>query len=349
MGWVSSFLKGAQSCFCSTGLGEAFAPQIPAQHVCTVLAELKERGQFGFVQGNTYSSCFEIDIQGRLSSRQLQPSSPSLLPDKLRHFPVSGECFEQYKQQSPQNLLVFPFLQLLFFIWTFLLSHINLPCLSSHGATWDKEYYPSDMGVMVSGSQRLHLSQESKVAQHLFPAEPHQKSPTRIPPDITQCWGSFFEVRSHASLPSIRTIPRSPPHTSHSTGRKGGTYSTSERQGQLWRMATTSLACWGDRLRSCKLWTGRVNNETVGPRHFWCLSPREHTQRYSGRFYSLLYHTALGILLSLWLQKEHRGMHLQSAVQAQHFVSEPPATAIHEKGMDVMVPAVQSSTGKTRS
>jgi len=79
-----------------------------------VLVRLKLKRAFGFVQGNTYSSCFEIDIQGRLSSRQLQPSSPSLLPDKLRHFPVSGDCFEQYKQQSPQNLLDFLFLQLLF-------------------------------------------------------------------------------------------------------------------------------------------------------------------------------------------------------------------------------------------
>lgn len=116
MSWVSPFLKSAQSCFCSTGLGEFFASWIPAQHLCSVLARLKKRGQFGFVQGNTYSSCFEIDIQVRLSSRQLQPSSPSLLPDKLRHFPVSGDCFEQYKQQSPHNLLAFLFLQLLFYL-----------------------------------------------------------------------------------------------------------------------------------------------------------------------------------------------------------------------------------------
>lgn len=53
------------------------------------------KGQVGFVQGNTYFSCFEMDIQGRLSSRQLQPSSPSLLPDKLKHFPVSGDWCEQ--------------------------------------------------------------------------------------------------------------------------------------------------------------------------------------------------------------------------------------------------------------
>lgn len=48
-----------------------------------------------FCTGNTYFSCFEIEIQGRFSSRQLQPSSPSLLPDKLKHFPVSGGWFEQ--------------------------------------------------------------------------------------------------------------------------------------------------------------------------------------------------------------------------------------------------------------
>lgn len=113
-------------------------PGPPAQHLCMVLARLKRRGQFGFVQGNTYSSSFEIDIQGRLSSRQWQPSSPSLLPDKLRHFPVSGDCFEQYKQQSLQNLLAFPFLQLLFFARTVLLSQTKLPCLSLHEATSDR-------------------------------------------------------------------------------------------------------------------------------------------------------------------------------------------------------------------
>lgn len=51
----------------------------------------EKKGQFGFVQGSTYFSCFEIEIQERFSSRKLQPSSPSLLSDKLKHFPDSGD------------------------------------------------------------------------------------------------------------------------------------------------------------------------------------------------------------------------------------------------------------------
>lgn len=89
-GWIPSFPSSAHSCFCSAGLGEVFASWTPMQHPPITQAQEK-KGQFGFVQGSTYFSCFEIEIQERFSSRKLQPSSPSLLSDKLKHFPDSGD------------------------------------------------------------------------------------------------------------------------------------------------------------------------------------------------------------------------------------------------------------------
>lgn len=62
--------------------------------------------------------------------------------------------------------------------------------------------------------------------------------------------------------------------------RKGGTYSTSERCGQLCRMDTISFACCEDKQRACKLGTEKVNEQwgDRGSWHFWNLSPDEGTQ-----------------------------------------------------------------------
>jgi len=88
---------------------------------------------------------------------------------------------------------------------------------------------------------------------------------------------------------------------------------------------------------------------TGGPGQFWCLSPKEGTQKQyqeMGGGFPLLCHTTLGILLCPSVQ--HRGKHMKSATQGQRLVSEQPGTAIYDKGMDAIVPVVQSSEGKGR-
>lgn len=94
----------------------------------------EKKGQFGFVQGSTYFSCFEIEIQERFSSRKLQPSSPSLLSDKLKHFPDSGDSINNKALKIYLLFLSFIFF---FFAWTGLLFQSNLPCISLREAIPD--------------------------------------------------------------------------------------------------------------------------------------------------------------------------------------------------------------------
>lgn len=85
------------------------------------------------------------------------------------------------------------------------------------------------------------------------------KSPNQ---DLTrctaECWDPSLGSDPSTHCPLHLNPPYLSPAHSDTTRRKGGTYSTSERWGQLWRMDTISFACCKDRLRSPKLWTERV-------------------------------------------------------------------------------------------
>lgn len=125
------------------------------------------------------------------------------------------------------------------------------------------------------------MSQESKVAQHSSPAEPHQKSLTRIPPDITECWDPSLGSGPMSHCPLHVTSPASRlPAAAQQERKEALTPLRRDRDSSgEWQRSPLHVGKTGCDLASCEQEGIRSSEETVGPRHFWCLSPNEGTQK----------------------------------------------------------------------